>query len=143
MRPKYKIYGESTWKDVPCEKVETIPNDVDGLKHYVVKDKSRSSLLAKCRDGRKWKRDSCTKWSGYDSVRYLNSEGSFYCPNVDFYYFHYMIKRIASTLIRKVYIKYVEQSASQNLAVVRSMLHFRATGLIYFMLEFIHAQQKS
>ena len=116
---------------MPCQKVETIPNDVDGLKHYVVKDKLRSSLLAKCRDGMKWKRDFCTKWSGYDSVRYQNSAGSFYCPNVDFYYFHYMIKRIVPKLIRKVYIKYVEQSASQNLAVVRSMLHFRATGLIF------------
>ena len=87
VRPKYKIYGESTWKDVPCEKVKKIPNNVDGLKHYVVKDKSRSSLLAKCKDGRKWKRDSCTKWSGYDSVRYQNCAGSFYCPNVDCYYF--------------------------------------------------------
>ena len=87
VRPKYKTYGESTWKDVPCEKVEKIPSNVDGLKHYVVKDKSRSSLLAKCKDGRKWKRDSCTKWSGYDSVRYQNCAGSFYCPNVDCYYF--------------------------------------------------------
>ena len=54
-----------------------------------------------------------------------------------------MIKRIVFTLIKKVYVKYVEQSASRNLAIVGSMLHFRATRLIYFMLEFIHAQQKS
>ena len=54
-----------------------------------------------------------------------------------------MIKRIVFTLIRKVYVKYVEQSASRNLAIVGSMLHFKATRLIYFMLEFIHAQQKS
>ena len=67
VRPEYKIYGESAWKDVPCEKVEKIPNNV----------------------------------------------------------------------------KYVEQSASQNLSIVGSMLHFRATRLIYFMLEFINAQQKS
>ena len=67
VRPEYKIYGESAWKDVPCEKVEKIPNNV----------------------------------------------------------------------------KYVEQSASQNLSIVGSMLHFRATRLTYFMLEFINAQQKS
>ena len=54
-----------------------------------------------------------------------------------------MIQRIVFTLTRKVYVKYVEQSASQNLAIVGSMLHFRARRLIYFMLEFIHAQQKS
>ena len=87
VRPKYKIYGEITWKDVPCEKVEKIPNHANGLKHYVVKDKTRSSLLAKCKDGRKWKRDSCTKCSGYDSVRYQNCAVSFYCPNIDYYYF--------------------------------------------------------
>ena len=87
VRRKYKIYDEIAWKDVPCEKVDKIPNDADGLKHYVVKDKSRSSLLAKCKDGRKWKRDSCTKWSGYDSVCYQNCAVSFYCPNVDYYYF--------------------------------------------------------
>ena len=50
-----------------------------------------------------------------------------------------MIKRIASALIRKVYVKYVELSASKNLVIVGSVLHLRATGLIYFMLEFIHA----
>ena len=54
-----------------------------------------------------------------------------------------MIKRIVFTLIRKVYVKYVEQSAGRNLAIVGSMLYFKATRLIYFMLEFIHAQQKS
>ena len=54
---------------MPCEKFEKIPNDVDDLKHYVVKDESRSSILAKYKGGRKWKSDPCTKWSGYDSVR--------------------------------------------------------------------------
>ena len=54
-----------------------------------------------------------------------------------------MIKRIVITLIRKVYVKYVEQSSSRNLVIVGGILHFRATRLIYFMLEFIHAQQKS
>ena len=54
-----------------------------------------------------------------------------------------MIKRTVFTLIRKVFVKYVEQSASRNLAIVGSMLHFRATMLMYFMLESIHAQQKS
>ena len=128
VRPKYKTYGESTWKDVPCEKVEKIPSNVDGLKHYVVKDKSRSSLLAKCKDGRKLKRDS---WdlSTPQMLIFIISRN--------------MIKKIVFTLIRKGYVKYVEQNASRNLAIVGSMLHFRATRLTYFMLEFIHAQQKS
>ena len=86
IRPKYKIYGEITWKDVPFEKVEKIPNDVDGLKHYIFKDKSRSSLLAKYKDGTKLTRDSYTKWPAYDRVRYQNCAGSFYCPSIGFYY---------------------------------------------------------
>ena len=71
---------------MPCEKFEKIPNDVDDLKHYVVKDESRSSILAKYKGGRKWKSDPCTKWSGYDSVRYQNCAEYFYCPSVDCYH---------------------------------------------------------
>ena len=54
-----------------------------------------------------------------------------------------MLIVIFSRNMIKVYVKYVEQSASRNLAIVGSMLYFKATRLIYFMLEFIHAQQKS
>ena len=51
------------------------------MKHYVISDKERHKLLEKCRDGRKWKRDSRTKWEGFDSVRYRDCHGGYYCPN--------------------------------------------------------------
>lgn len=71
---KYKIYGEgeSARCEAPHEKIEKVPSDIDGLKHYVVKDKSRLSLLAICMAVRKRKKKSCIKWEGYDSIHYQN-----------------------------------------------------------------------
>lgn len=93
---------------MPCEKIEKVVNDFDGLKHYVVKDKSRSSLLAKCKDGRRWKKDFCRKWSGYDSVCYKIARDLWSAQMLVVIISRNMIKIIVSTLIRKVYIKYVE-----------------------------------
>ena len=58
-----------------------LPNDIAGLKHYVIKDELRNNLLTKCKDGRNWKRDSQTKRAGYRSVRYQNCKRSSFCPN--------------------------------------------------------------
>ena len=42
---KLQIFGEITWKGVPVEKVTELPKDINGLKHYVIKDESRNNLL--------------------------------------------------------------------------------------------------
>ena len=124
-----------------CEKVEKIPNDVDGLKHYVLKDKSRSVKMVG--NGREIPAQNGLAMiaSGIKIARDL-SPAQMLIVIIS----RNMIKKIASTLTRKVnveYVKYVEQSASRNLAIVGSMLHFRAIGLMYFILEFIHLRQKS
>ena len=142
VQPKYNIYDESAWKDVPCEKVGKVPNGIDRLKHYVVKDKSRSSLLAKCKDSRKWKRGSCSKWSGYDSAHCQNCAGSLYCPNVDCYYLQEYDQENRVHVDKKGECQIFEAECKSKLCNFRKYLHFRATGLIYFMLEFIHARQK-
>ena len=121
-----------------CEKVEKIPNDVDGLKHYVLKDKSRSVKMVG--NGREIPAQNGLAMiaSGIKIARDL-SPAQMLIVIIS----RNMIKKIASTLTRKAYVKYVEQSASRNLAIVGSMLHFRAIGLMYFILEFIHLRQKS
>ena len=84
---KLQIFGEITWKGVPVEKVNELPNDIDGLKHYVIKDEFRNNLLTKCKDGRNWRRDSQTKWAGYRSVRYRKCNGLAFCPNKECLYY--------------------------------------------------------
>ena len=80
-KTKLQIFGEITWKGVPVEKDNKLPNDMDGLKHYVIKDELQNNLLTKCKDGRNWKRDPQTKRAGYRSVRYQNCKRSSFCPN--------------------------------------------------------------
>ena len=84
---KLQIFGEITWKSVPVEKLNKLPNDIDRLKHYGIKDKLQNNLLKKCNDGRNWKRDSQTKWAGYISVQYRNCKGSEFCPNKECLYY--------------------------------------------------------
>ena len=61
---KQKFSGESTWENIGRQKVIEISFVV-----YSIKGCNRTDLLRRCRDGRPWKKDSRTKWSGYDTVR--------------------------------------------------------------------------
>ena len=64
-------------------KIPSLPHDIDGIKHYEIKAQSRTQLLLKLKDGRNWKKDSRTTWSGYTTVRYRDCGGSFNCPNTE------------------------------------------------------------
>ena len=47
----------------------------------------RAQLLQKLKDGRPWKKDSRTTWSGYKTVCYRDCSGSFTYPNTECTYF--------------------------------------------------------
>ena len=76
-----RVITKAVWEKVKHIRLDKIPYDINGLKHYVISDKERHKLLEKCRDGRKWERDSSTKWEGFNSVRYRDCHGGHYCPN--------------------------------------------------------------
>ena len=76
-----KTIGKDYWKHVHIRKVEQLPTDINGRNVYHLRANNRLVLLEKCRDGRPWKHDSRTKWSGYDTVRYRDCSGGFGCPN--------------------------------------------------------------
>lgn len=78
-----KTLGECAWNKVKIQRTQSLPFDINGLAAYSLKAPNRAELLQKCRDGRPWKNDTRTKWSGYDSVRYKNCNGSLSCPNLD------------------------------------------------------------
>ena len=75
--------GVGTWSRVKMQSVGRLPNDMDGLVAYKIKADDRKVLLQRCRDGRRWKKDSETKWVNYEKVRYKSCSGSFECPNLD------------------------------------------------------------
>ena len=77
----HKVCGESTWENIECQKVIEIPFDIDGMKAYSMKGFNRTDLLKRCRDGGSWKKDSRTKWSRYDTVRFKDCNRSLRCPN--------------------------------------------------------------
>lgn len=78
-----KVLGQGAWENIECEDVEKLPYDINGMKAYSLQGFNRFDLLHKCRDGRPWKKDSRTNWSGYDTVRYRNCNGSQRCPNLE------------------------------------------------------------
>ena len=76
--------GPSLWSRVKVEKVQKIPNDINGKGAYEIKrDANSGSRMSQVRDGRRWKKDSQTKWSGFDDVRYSDCSGSHQCLNSD------------------------------------------------------------
>ena len=82
----HKVCGESTWENIKRQKIIEIMFDIDGMKVYSIKGSNHRDLLRRCRDGRPWKKDSRTKWSGYDTVRFKDCNGPlrFRNPNCSF-----------------------------------------------------------
>ena len=68
LSPTKVKYTRGLWADTAVEKVIRIPSHINGTVVYNVISDRRTKLLASCRDGRKWKNDSRTEWSGYCSV---------------------------------------------------------------------------
>ena len=68
-------------KNIKGQKVIEIPFDIDGMKVYSIIVSNRTDLLRRCRDGRPCKKDSRTKRSGYDIVRFKDCNRSLHCSN--------------------------------------------------------------
>ena len=60
----------SAWNDVKLPETEKTPYDIYDFCFFKPNDANRNKLLEKLRDGRLWKNDSRTNWSGYESVWY-------------------------------------------------------------------------
>ena len=69
-------YTQLLWANTPVQCVTRIPADINGTVIFNVKSSNRVSLLPSCQDGRLWKHDSRSDWSGYRSVRYRDWAGS-------------------------------------------------------------------
>lgn len=70
-----KRIGAKAWHGVKRECVERIHFDIDGKRVFKIVGTNREELIHKYKDGRKWKTDTRTKWSGYSSVRYKECKG--------------------------------------------------------------------
>ena len=81
-RAKQSKFGPQFWDGVKVERVDFMPNDVNGKKVYEVKSSGYAKLSA-VRDGRNWKKDSGTQWCGFSKVRYSDCGGSYECTNPD------------------------------------------------------------
>ena len=78
-----RVYGKQRWKRMKRTRIDRVPYDINGKCAYSIKARSRSLLLERCKDGRPWKKNTRTKWAGYERVRYKDCKGSLRCPNVD------------------------------------------------------------
>ena len=67
-------------------RIDWVPYDINGKCAYSIKERSRSLLLERCKDGHPWKKDTRTKWAGYEPVRY--KDATLGPPNaIDFLYY--------------------------------------------------------
>ena len=65
-----KIVLRGIWDISSMKRVDQIPFNIYGTKCCEIVRKNRSDVLNKSRDGRPWKRDTRSNWTGYKSVRY-------------------------------------------------------------------------
>ena len=81
LSPLQTKYSRHLWAGIPVQNVSYIPPAIDRTAVFNVQSKDRLSLLASCSDGRIWKHDSRSQWSGYKTVRYRDCAGSLICKN--------------------------------------------------------------
>ena len=77
IKKKQRKLGPSSWHGVKIEKVNRVPDKIDGLKCYELTNDNVDNT----RDGRRWKKASESQWNGYESVRFRDCWGSFRCKN--------------------------------------------------------------
>ena len=83
-RLKQRKISVELWDGVDKEVVERLPEDIDGDKVYEIKGQlDKKKLVAALKDGRKWKKNCHTTWSGHDRARYVDCKGSFKCTRND------------------------------------------------------------
>lgn len=80
---KQRKYHPSMWKDVPVIEVNELPEGIDGLVAFELKDVAAEDLHNALKDGRKWNKNCPSKWSGHTRVRYANCKGSYACTFSD------------------------------------------------------------
>ena len=61
---KCRKITQSAWEGVAFQKFNKLPHDIDGFCCFKLKFTNRIRLLEKVRDGRLWKKDSRTSWTG-------------------------------------------------------------------------------
>ena len=72
------------WKDEEPQIVNELPDDIDGTVIYEMKGLSqKSEIVLALKDGRKWKKNCPTTWSGHSRVRYADCKGSHKCIATD------------------------------------------------------------
>lgn len=80
---RQRKYGPEIWRNVNEEKVDELPNGIDGLSCFKIKNvvdvKARRKALSS--DGRRWSKDSSTGWAEYGDMRFANCRGSQVCTN--------------------------------------------------------------
>ena len=84
---KCRKITQSAWEGVVFQKPNKLPHDIDGLCCFKLTNTNRIRLLEKVRDGRSWKKDLRTSWTGYETVRYRDCKGQINCPNVECNFF--------------------------------------------------------
>ena len=73
--------------DEPVQTVNSIPYNIDGISAYKIKARNRVLLLEALKDGRKWSKDSRTKWTGFASVKYQDCSEGYTFPNTECLFF--------------------------------------------------------
>ncbi len=69
-RLKQRKISVELWDSVGKEVVEHLPDDIDEVKVYKIKDQlDKEKLVAALEDGRKWKKNCPTTWSRHVRVK--------------------------------------------------------------------------
>ena len=77
IKKKQRKLGPSSWHGVKIEKVNCVPDKIDGLKRYELTNDNVDNTW----DRRRWKKASESQWNRYESVRFRDCWGSLRCKN--------------------------------------------------------------
>ena len=81
VQKKQRKVAVEYWDDVEREQVDKLPEGIDGVRVFVIKNLDGKKTIEALKDGRRWKKNCPTRWQGHPKTRYADCRGSYLCEN--------------------------------------------------------------
>ena len=81
VQKKQRKVAVEYWDDVHREQVDKLPEGINGVRVFVIKNLDGKKAIEALKDGRRWKKNCPTRWQGHPKTRYADCRGSYLCEN--------------------------------------------------------------
>ena len=81
VKGKQRKIAVECWDDIDREQVDKLPEGINGVRVYVIKNVDKKKTMETLKVGRRWTKNCPSRWQGHSKIRYADCKGSYLCKN--------------------------------------------------------------